>query len=535
VNTYTKSEDSEDQVSATQESARTGATRRARFARVAHAVRVAYVCQCQFAYLELMHLLTRAKWPTRAPVVNRWMHWRKRWRVVSGVLASVVLTARRHHICMCPLRYRHAPLSASLLLGCFMMAVVWSPGVPAAHAAPASSTTASTYAIHSSISVTSLTPMLIHLGAANEEGYAKPAVASCNGRLYVAWINAAGWLTIGWGFHWQNASPASSGTFQIAVQFAVQTYVANHLNDTTPGATSQITHTSQTGPALACFQPAGASAGRVPAAAQTGAPGLTGLMGRGQHQAPATANRASHLSRLYVAWTDTATYLHIGYFDGIPQHAILQQQMAFPDTTTSSPSLTIVPGNRLLVAFTGTDPNHSLNVEASADGVAWNKAVWRAQSSSGGPGIATFCQRSTSGVPGLCLVLLAWIGSDRNATLNLATFDPTTASFQFLKTLWGDSSAYGDELSLTVWQHTAVLLYVSPQEVGSGLLSSDGMTWTPTALSLGHAVPFAGIAAAHDDHHQLWMAFDGPLMLGEYVAGTGSAKGIGSTDKGHGS
>jgi hypothetical protein len=156
---------------------------------------------------------------------------------------------------------------------------------------------------------------------------AKPGIASCNGKLYVAWTS--------------NTSP-------------YHIYISRSPNptSTTSWTTPQkLNDTAQqtTGPSLVYWK-----------------------------------------SLLYIAWagTDGATHLYVGYYtDGSPS---LSNHKALPDSTLTTPDIApySVDG-RLYIVWRGTNNTH-LNVESSLDGLTWGHKKTFTGTSPLGPAIGEF-------------------------------------------------------------------------------------------------------------------------------------------------
>jgi hypothetical protein len=113
----------------------------------------------------------------------------------------------------------------------------------------------------------------------------------------------------------------------------------------------------------------------------------------------------------YIAWKglDCESHLNVeNLYTGI--------KVTLPDTTTASPALAVYQG-RLFLAWTGTDPQHSLTVESSADGVNFSVKTTLGQTTDffNGPVLA---------VTGDQVLAIGWTGTDRrlNYALSFDTF-----------------------------------------------------------------------------------------------------------------
>lgn len=90
-------------------------------------------------------------------------------------------------------------------------------------------------------------------------------------------------------------------------------------------------------------------------------------------------------------------------------------KVILPETSIDGPALSSVfqpnsPSNRSVIAWTGTDPAHHLNVETSADGLHFDHKLTLSQTSPFRPDVT----QAAGGA-----IALAWTGSDPNHLLNV--------------------------------------------------------------------------------------------------------------------
>jgi beta-N-acetylhexosaminidase len=137
----------------------------------------------------------------------------------------------------------------------------------------------------------------------------------------------------------------------------------------------------------------------------------------------------------------------------------IQSQEVLPETSIDGPALwTRNPGTPKLglaavLAWTGTDPAHSLNVMLSSDGITFGNKIAFAETSATRPAVAAQSPLTT--------IVLAWTGVDPSHTLNLLCSGPACGI------------SLGGEKKLTIRGQTS---FTSPALVryGSGYL----LAWT---------------------------------------------------------
>lgn len=107
----------------------------------------------------------------------------------------------------------------------------------------------------------------------------------------------------------------------------------------------------------------------------------------------------------------------------------VNDKVTLPDTSIDGPALDSA-GNESVLAWTGTDTSHRLNVETSTDGLHYGNKLTLDETSSFRPDVTLFSQ----GGP----VAMAWTGTDSNHSLNVL-YD-VYGSHPIKLTLWNENS-----------------------------------------------------------------------------------------------
>jgi hypothetical protein len=120
----------------------------------------------------------------------------------------------------------------------------------------------------------------------------------------------------------------------------------------------------------------------------------------------------------YIAWTGTDQHLNI-------ENLRTRVKRTLPDTSFAAPALGVFRG-RLFIAWTGTDPEHHLNVESSTDGMTFSNKTTLGQTTlaTDGPALTTYNGALTIG----------WTGTDLRLNYAFA-FDTFAKSFTPAHTL----------------------------------------------------------------------------------------------------
>jgi hypothetical protein len=118
-------------------------------------------------------------------------------------------------------------------------------------------------------------------------------------------------------------------------------------------------------------------------------------------------------------------------------------KVTLADTSMDGPALwTSGSGSvRALLGWTGTDTAHHLNVMTSSDGVHFGNKVVLADTSIMSPGVTRYGSATSDNVA------VAWIGTDRNHTLNVLVGVPPQGHTKL--TIWGDNSFTSPAIATT--------------------------------------------------------------------------------------
>jgi hypothetical protein len=152
----------------------------------------------------------------------------------------------------------------------------------------------------------------------------------------------------------------------------------------------------------------------------------------------------------YIAWTGTDPQHHLNIenlFTGVKR--------TLPDTSSAAPALAVYHG-RLFIAWTGTDPQHHLNVESSTDGMTFGHkhTLSVTTPASDGPALATYHGA----------LYIAWTGTNLRLKYAFAS-DALGNYFGPVHTL-SASSMYGPSL------------FTDNQLIGDGGIVGFAIAWT---------------------------------------------------------
>jgi hypothetical protein len=187
---------------------------------------------------------------------------------------------------------------------------------------------------------------------------------------------------------------------------------------------------------------------------------------------------------LYVAWTGTDSNHHINIAsstDGVHFGNQVTPFASEGNNTGFAPALAVFHG-RLYVGWTGTDSNHHINVASSADGIHFGNQVTPFLGSNNtvnAPALGTF---ASSSQPNGALVV-GWSGTDPNHTLN---FSSSADGINFLAPVPFGSNNSIDGLSLQGAPACAVTMVAwtgtdSQHTISLGH-SSDGLHYGAASL-----------------------------------------------------
>jgi C1A family cysteine protease len=179
--------------------------------------------------------------------------------------------------------------------------------------------------------------------------------------------------------------------------------------------------------------------------------------------APALANISD--SKLVVAWTGTDSSHHLNVECSRDAGKTFTGKVILGETSIDGPSLTVANG-KLFLAWTGTDSSGHLNVNQSTDCATFTNKVTLSESSHYGPALAY----------GNGKLYMAWVGTDSNHSLNInSSADGIT---------WGNKVTLGEASDSAVNLFFANnILYLMWQGTDSKsslniIQSTNGTTWT---------------------------------------------------------
>lgn len=206
-------------------------------------------------------------------------------------------------------------------------------------------------------------------------------------------------------------------------------------------------------------------------------------------------------TRSVLAWTGTDTAHHLNVMtsaDGLHYgHKLIVGQFSpyRPAVAQMSPAA----GNAVILAWTGTNAGHSLNVLFDAYGNAKKMTYWN-ENSAFAPALLFF--NST--------LYLAWTGTDAHQSLNVAKIDVSTLAMTSKTTLWQFTAVSAPSLSATA--NGVVLGWATTTNHLNQATSTDGVRFT-SALGSG-LVQSSGQAPSFVYHQreggpEYWIAWAG--------------------------
>jgi beta-N-acetylhexosaminidase len=185
------------------------------------------------------------------------------------------------------------------------------------------------------------------------------------------------------------------------------------------------------------------------------------------------------------------------------------QKVTFAESSNDRPAVVVQASTSIvIVAWTGTDPNHTLNLlcHGGTCGTERKLTIW-SDTSFTSPALVSF----GSGF------LLAWAGNDSNHSLNLLPFTLTASGSGFQlnskTTLRQFGSVAAPSLALNPQNNQLLLSWAasSPAQQLDFATSANGMAWSAAQTSLGEtsAVGPSGYAVAASGMPGYWMAWTG--------------------------
>ncbi|HEX8982557.1 MAG TPA: hypothetical protein VF792_07305 [Ktedonobacterales bacterium] len=206
-------------------------------------------------------------------------------------------------------------------------------------------------------------------------------------------------------------------------------------------------------------------------------------------------------TRSVLAWTGTDAAHHLNVMTGTDglhySHKIIVGQLSAhrPAVAQMSPAA----GNAVILAWTGTNTSHSLNVLFDVYGESKKMTYWD-ENSNFAP--ALLFSGST--------LYLAWTGTDANQSLNVAKIDITSLKMVSKTTLWNFTTISAPTLGAANTQ--VVLGWATKTQHLNQATSTDGVHFT-SALGSG-LVQTSVLAPSFILHHreggpEFWIAWAG--------------------------
>jgi len=180
-----------------------------------------------------------------------------------------------------------------------------------------------------------------------------------------------------------------------------------------------------------------------------------------------------------LAWTDPAQHLNVA---SVSSDLAVTNKLTLPETSPFRPDVALsAPESPVTVAWTGTDPNRSLNVLYDVYGDSPKKLTLQHESSFAAPALLA---RLSAPAQGTSSLFLGWTGTDPNHSLNLLPIAVTAAGLEpgQKTTLSRFSSDAGPHLA---WHEpnaavpTVVLDWTSRARQLMVATSSDGVHFAP--------------------------------------------------------
>lgn len=222
--------------------------------------------------------------------------------------------------------------------------------------------------------------------------------------------------------------------------------------------------------------------------------------------APAFWSVTSGPVRGVLAWTGTDAAHHLNVMTS-SIGTTYGHKIVLPETSNMAPAVVRMPNGAVVIAWTGMDGGRTLNVLYDVYGAHPQKLTLWGEASGANPALAVFKGN----------LLLAWTGLDSGHRPNVLTIlTGTTLQAGIKTTLWQYSAASAPGLSLDPNGQQLILSWatVSPANRVSFALSQDGTRWStppvsPLAETTYSAPNMIGIAAsAMPLHYLAWTGTD---------------------------
>ncbi|HEY1391320.1 MAG TPA: polysaccharide deacetylase family protein [Ktedonobacterales bacterium] len=221
---------------------------------------------------------------------------------------------------------------------------------------------------------------------------------------------------------------------------------------------------------------------------------------------PALWTSSSGVVRSILAWTGTDTAHHLNVMSsGIG--SIYGNKVTLADASVARPAVARSLGGKVAIAWIGTDASHTLNVLYDAYG-AWTKLTLWGENSAYSPALASLDEST---------LLLAWTGTNSGHSLNTLRINVGGSLTKGAKTtLWSYSSLSGPSLHFASARSEHILSWsaASPSNRVAFSVSTDTQTWSsPTTLveSSGATPSVVGIVDGYygmPAHYLAWTGTD---------------------------
>lgn len=193
---------------------------------------------------------------------------------------------------------------------------------------------------------------------------------------------------------------------------------------------------------------------------------------------------------------DEANNLYFMTGNGTFAETHIGGKVTLPETAVGAPAVINVNDQTLALAWTGTDPQHRLNVQSSADGRSFTGKVTLNEASVDGPGFAFGSGRA----------FIAWAGTDSDHKLNVMS-SPDCRNFSNKVTL-GEASNFGPALAFGNGQ---LFIAWTGKDANSSLnvmSSADGVHFGNKVTLSESSATSPGLAFAGGQLYLLWRGTD---------------------------
>lgn len=189
---------------------------------------------------------------------------------------------------------------------------------------------------------------------------------------------------------------------------------------------------------------------------------------------PALWTTTSGTVRGVLAWTGTDSAHHLNVMTTAIGTKFANKDV-LPETSFTRPAVARTPAGKVAVAWSGTDPSHTLNVLYDVYGARVKLTLW-GETSDFSPGLAAAPDGS---------LVLAWTGQNSTHSLNsLGISTSGELSQRWKVTLWSYGSLSAPSLSFEASRSEYVLgwLAISPSRQLAVAKSSDARAWSGASM-----------------------------------------------------